>query len=106
MIRMVTGPNNRQRRSRPRSLRQVPQRHAERARDAERHCECWIGLVPLDLAEHGAADARGVRERIQGPAALSAKLLQTQREMIPASFERFRLAPGLDDGWVHGNKKA
>ena len=81
-----------------RSFKKFAEVEAEGARNAKGDGEGGIGLFALDLAEHGTADAAGVGEGFERPAAIGAKAFDANAEV---AVDRFRFGRALGGGVLH-----
>lgn len=73
MVGVIFGANDRDRAGGVRGFEEVAEAHVEGASDAKSDGESGIGLVALDLAEHGTADATGVGQGFERPIAVGAE---------------------------------
>ena len=81
-----------------RSFEKFAEVETEGARDAEGDGQRGVGLFALDLAEHGTADAAGVGERFERPAAFGAEAFDADAEV---AVDRFGLRRAFVCGFLH-----
>jgi hypothetical protein len=82
MVCMVLGANDGDGGGGVGGFEEVAETHGKGAGDAESDSESGVGLVALDLAEHGTADAAGVGEGFERPTAVGAKFFDAIAEAV------------------------